>query len=672
MDFLTITLIVVGTVLVGAFVVLAYLEVTRKNAGTGDSDSSSRDSATESLGPAIARKPEPTPVPIVEEPVAVEEAEPEPEVNETPPFGTLMREPEPSTAEPEVEAVEEPAEETPEPAEAAATPEPRRFSWDTPEETEKAEEGTTEVEETKPSEEYSFQFAPKTTSEPVEEPVSSEPVVEEPEPEPEPVVAAAEPEPEPETPSSITGGLNEAQKGAMARLSIMPAGFDRDAAIAVANCTGEDVDVLVKAGLLDYDPDHGELVWHNAIRLSAARSLAPSDAHAVRLRHAEHFIDRGIKAQADLVDSRGGAPISLELFGVRLAHFTAAFEFLKTTQGLETQLLKLLDAVGYTSVLDITGAARVTWLTAGLEAARTLKDRVLERDLLGHLGSAYSELKDFEQAIESHQQAAAISRELSDRHEEGRNLGNMGRAWHRLGNLEKASEYYELVLGIMRDSGDRVREGLALTSLGQVAADQGEYEKAVDYFEQHLQVAQETKDTRSAMLALSGIGDAYVATGDLEEAQNYYNRQLQTARQIRDLQSEGNALGKLGKVHLDRGNSDQAVVCYDRQVEVAHLLGDAKSGVRAMGELGLAHLKADRTSRAIECFDEQLKVSREIQDRDGEAHALLNAARAVHSRGQVVDAITRASAALPVFQEIGSPEVDAVRAEIEQWRSERY
>lgn len=628
MDFLTVILIVVGVVAIGAFIVLAYFEVARKNARGKEPDSSSDDSSVEGVGPVTVQQPAAAPTPIVEEPVATKEPEPEPE-------------PDPVIAEPEEETASTVPAHIPEETAAPAMVEP--------------------------GEEAPVRSTPSPSEPPVAEP---EPAVaaSEPEPEPEPETAAEQPD----ALSSITAGLNAAQRLAMARLSIMPAGFERDAAIAIASCTGEDVDVLVKAGLLDFKPDHGELVWHDGVRASAARALEPGDAHAVRLRHAEYFIERGLKAQADLADTRGAAPVSLELFGVRLAHFTAAFEFLKSTQGLESQLLKLLDAVAYTSVLDLEGAERVAWLSAGLEAARKLKDRVMERDLLGHLGGAYTEIHDFESAIEKHQQAAAISRELGDRHEEGRNLGNMGRAWHRLGNLEKANEYYELVLGIMRDSGDRVREGLALTSLGQVAGDKGDHEKAIDYFEQHLQVAQETQDHRSAMLALAGIGDSYMAMGDTEGAQGFFDRQLQSARQVRDLHAEGSALGKLGKIHMERGNSDQAVVCFDRQVEVAHLLGDAKSGVRAMGSLGLAHLAADRTSRAIECFDEQLKVSRQIHDRDGEAHALLNAARAVHSRGQVVDAITRASAALPVFQEIGSREVEDVRAEIEKWRAERH
>jgi hypothetical protein len=103
---------------------------------------------------------------------------------------------------------------------------------------------------------------------------------------------------------------------------------------------------------------------------------------------------------------------------------------------------------------------------------------------------------------------------------------------------------------------------------------------------------------------------------------------------------------------------------------VAHLVGDALSGVRAIGHLGRSHLAADRSSRALECFDEQLKVSRKIGDREGEALALWNAARVVHARGQIADAVTRASAALPILDGIKSSEAAALRTEIDHWRAE--
>jgi tetratricopeptide (TPR) repeat protein len=241
-----------------------------------------------------------------------------------------------------------------------------------------------------------------------------------------------------------------------------------------------------------------------------------------------------------------------------------------------------------------------------------------------------------------------------------------------MGDHAAAVGYYEQVLEIMRDLGDRRREGLALSSLAQAVADGGDPRRAIDLFGQHLTIASEMKDFGGEAYALSGIGRAHVALGDTTTAIRVFEQQLTMAQRARDLPMEGAAISSLADVYRKLADHERVIEFNTRLMDIAQLMGQAAAAVRSLGHIGNAHQALGRTSKALECFDEQLRLARRLNDREGEALALADAARVVHFRGQVVDAITRASAALPIFDEIKSPEADKLRAEIEAWRAEQH
>jgi tetratricopeptide (TPR) repeat protein len=473
-----------------------------------------------------------------------------------------------------------------------------------------------------------------------------------------PVPAAVEPD-----------DLPGVQRSALTRLSILTAPFDRAVAVAVAACTEETIDALARMGFLRREGGAGPMEVRPDVRDWAANRLTRAEAHAARLRQAEHFTV--VAEQAREASGLGeGALASLEVYEADKPHFEAAFSFLEAAPGLERQLLKLMDAVAHAGVLRLDRTSGVRWLETALAAARVIQDRKAERDLLDNLGTVYTDAANFGRARDCYEQVAAISRELGDRHGEARAIGNAGLSWQRAGQAAKAVACLEQVLAMMRELGDRNREGLALSGLAQAASDGGDHHKAIEYYREHLAITTESGDRRAEAFVLSALGRESEALGDRQTAIECFERQLAITERARDLAGEAIALGSLGQAYRAAGSPGKAVDCFQRQVDVAELLGEEPLRVRALGHLGLAHLAADRASRALQCFDEQLEVARRIDDREGEGLALGNAARVVYSRGQLADAITRASAALPILEGIGSAEAAALRAEIEQWRAE--
>jgi len=109
-----------------------------------------------------------------------------------------------------------------------------------------------------------------------------------------------------------------------------------------------------------------------------------------------------------------------------------------------------------------------------LGLARELKQRGDEGAWLGNLGLCYAALGETERAIECHEQALVIAREVGNRKGEGSQLGNLGNRYDDLGETERAKEYYEQALAIAREIGDKLREELWLRNLAILSRKSGE------------------------------------------------------------------------------------------------------------------------------------------------------------------------------------------------------
>lgn len=89
----------------------------------------------------------------------------------------------------------------------------------------------------------------------------------------------------------------------------------------------------------------------------------------------------------------------------------------------------------------------------------------------------------------------------------------------------------------------------------------------------------------------------------------------------------------------------------------------------ALENLGPVYAEIGKMRHALECFDQHIELKRCLGDRAGEATALWNWARLLDKNGQRSDAIACAKVALKVCEQIKYPDTEAVRAQIESWRS---
>jgi tetratricopeptide (TPR) repeat protein len=504
------------------------------------------------------------------------------------------------------------------------------------------------------------------------------------------------------------------QQQRFTQLAVFPTSFDSEAVAAVwaveKSAASDALDLLLQLSLLEWNPQTQRFELHDLLREFARSRAEPEELDAAKRRHAEHFIR--VARGADKLYMKGGENVlaGLALFDSEQGHLEAAFDWLELRGGKECALLlvKVVDAVVYTSGLRFHPRQHIRWLDAQAKAARLVGNRKAESTALGNLGPAYAALGDARKAIGFHEQALAIAREMGDRRGEGNALRNLGSAYAALGDARKAIEFHEQALVIDREIADRRGEGASLGNLGLGYADLGDARKAIGFHEQALAVVREIGDWRGEGNVLGNLGNVYADLGEARKAIEFYEQQLVIVREMGDRRGEGSALGNLGNVYADlgearkaidfyeealtirceigdrrgegqdRGNlgvayaalgdARKAIDFYEQALAIAREMGDRRGEGTALGNLGNAYADLGEACKAIESYEQQLVIVREMGDRRGEGTALWNSALALDKLGDRAQAITRAEAVLRICEAIEDPGVAKVRGRLAEWR----
>ncbi len=337
-----------------------------------------------------------------------------------------------------------------------------------------------------------------------------------------------------------------------------------------------------------------------------------------------------------------------------------------------------------------------------LRATRELGDRRGEAQPLISLGNVYARRGARAEAIICYEQGLLIMRELADRYGEAQSLLNIGGVYHQEGRLDDALECYEQSLATMRELGDRHGEAQALGNLGAIRADQERWQDAAGCYETSLTTMRALGDRSGEAHALSNLGYVYVNLGRSDDAMECHDQSLETMRELGDQYGEAQTLAQRGSFYSTVGRWDDAIASYARSLEImrelgdhgsvaaslanlAHVyarvdrldeatatfqhsleiireLGDRRREVTVLGRLALLHAQQGRVPESIAFCEQSLTISRELGDRHGEADALYRFGLVLGLTGDQTGATRHLRDALAVFDELGAPESESVRA----------
>jgi tetratricopeptide (TPR) repeat protein len=276
-----------------------------------------------------------------------------------------------------------------------------------------------------------------------------------------------------------------------------------------------------------------------------------------------------------------------------------------------------------------------------ISAARRHGDRAGEAGALVSLGDLDQRTGQYEPAIDHFESALAIARDLSDVDIEGRALFHLGFICLLSGRYERGAEYNRQALSCWRAAGNRFGEVRALGNLGCAYQLTGQLDRAAENFRQTLTLCRDLDDPEGEARVLDELGAIYRLTGRAEQAAEHHLRALALLREVGDREGEACALDNLGLVYQETGQLDLAAEHHSKALDISRDIGDRDDEARALNNLGAVCRRAGRYAQAEEHHQAALRLSRELGDPGGQAKALNGLGEVARASGDLADALRR-------------------------------
>jgi predicted ATPase/class 3 adenylate cyclase len=412
--------------------------------------------------------------------------------------------------------------------------------------------------------------------------------------------------------------LDDAEKAALAQLSVFEGGFSLEAAervLDLSDCRGDPWVPAVLQLLVDKSfvraPEAGRFGRLSSVQDYAAARLrtpqqfpgsgAAGEAAAVA-RHRTYFagasrarpsgIDEGdldnlIVACRRAVLAGDVAPAAATLSGAwALLQRRGPFQLGAELAGSVVQL-PAADPATRASVAHVAGCAL---------------------DACGRVAEAEQQL----------QAALRGARAAGDVALESRVLNSLGTLSANQSRLAAARDYHASALELARRNGERSEECTALSGLGTVLVDMGRTQDARQQYEAALRAARETGNRRWECGVLSNLGGAMFNLGDLDGASQHFEQARDVARELRDQVWEGNAMCNLGALHHAQGRLDEALVECEAALGIARAIGHVRLECVVHCNLGLVFFAREAWAAARTHHETALSLARELSDRRSE------------------------------------------------------
>ena len=416
--------------------------------------------------------------------------------------------------------------------------------------------------------------------------------------------------------------MAEADRAALAQLSVFEGGFTLEAAQAVldlsacdAGAWGEDAvgSLVDKSFVRALGDDRFDLLAsvqdYAAEHLRTAGRYAGSGAAAAlsaRARHGAWFAALGparatAQACADLNNLLAACRRALRRGDATTAGgaLEGAWAALRRQGPFKTGV-ELAEAVCAMAGLPdrAAGRAHLALAQACYAAGRLAESR---RAALSALAGA---IASADQPGEAEARLQAASLDLRD------------------GHHAEAAAGHARVLRLSRQLGLPALECAALNGMGNAAANRGAMDEARAHYAASLAVARRTGDRHWQGSCLGNLGGLDATIGQMAPALAQYEEALQIARALGDRQREGNTQANLGWLHQMQGQPELAIAASSQALRVARELGHARLECTVLCNLGISHAERGDNTAAADHYEAALWMAQQVADRQLEGQCL--------------------------------------------------
>ncbi|HEY7265692.1 MAG TPA: tetratricopeptide repeat protein [Trebonia sp.] len=467
----------------------------------------------------------------------------------------------------------------------------------------------------------------------------------------------------------------------------LSADLDPYAVAALANVTlgqaRRTLDALAKAHLVQ-PTGPGRYAMHDLLRAYARELAAASDGeeeqHAALTRLFDHYLHTASAAMDALYPAerhrrpriaRPATPappvtgpaearawLDAELATLVAVTVQAGHEWPGHATRMAATLFRYLDNSGhYPEAALIHSTARA--------AAQRTGDRAAEAIMLNYLGTIHWHQSRYIQAAEHLRQALALFRQAGDRAEQARVLANLGTVHYFQGRYREGIDFYRQALAIYRKAGDPFGKAKTLNNLGSTEERQGRYDLAARHLRQALAIAAEIGARELECPALTNLGTVVMRQGRYRQGADNLHRALAMCREVGVRDAEAEALTRIGDLCLRQTRPEDAVRYLREALALNRELGNEAGEADALNSLGEVLLAAGQLDRARAEYGVALGLAAQAGEKYQEARAHRGLGEARRASGDPSGARRHWRQALDLFSELGTPEADQVRAQLD-------
>jgi DNA-binding SARP family transcriptional activator/tetratricopeptide (TPR) repeat protein len=264
--------------------------------------------------------------------------------------------------------------------------------------------------------------------------------------------------------------------------------------------------------------------------------------------------------------------------------------------------------------------------------------------------------------IEVNQAARAIARQAGDRTAQAHACRDLGAAYELRGKYPQALECLHDGLDGYAAAGDLPGQAACLNSIGLVYDSLGRPEEAASCLERSLAISRKLADRHSQAVSLSNLGEVYGKLGAYERALGSLDEALAIFSDNGNLSSQAVVHVNLGEVYEHQRAYPAALTHYGRGLAMFRELDAPVGQATVLTALGRIHRQQERHPEALECLREGLAIAERANERRSAAICLRELGALSRELGEPSAAQGYWQRALAIFDELGVPEAEEVRA----------
>ncbi|MGW0788258.1 AfsR/SARP family transcriptional regulator [Streptomyces sp. NPDC002911] len=226
-----------------------------------------------------------------------------------------------------------------------------------------------------------------------------------------------------------------------------------------------------------------------------------------------------------------------------------------------------------------------------------------------------------------------------------------------LGESGANSKQYEAVAVTVREAsracGDPRAEGRAVMSLANVHQLAGRFDHADREAQEALRLAGTVDDRLPACWASNARGIIALYQNRHADGEMFLNQAIEAFRSDDNRPGEASALCNLSRIHLATGRTNSAITLATAGIEIYDSLGHALRGANGRYALGMALTQSGKPEAAADQLNEALAIFRDSRQRLWEGMALFRLAEVDLGSGRPAQAAQFAELALTVLRGIG-------------------